>query len=196
MISEASHGLVAVYWHRVAMMLTTLGAAVSTQGRVLNALILRETKTRYGDHKIGFLWALIEPTVTVAVFAVIFSAMRQDQPSGMPLVPFMLVGFVCFSMFRDPMSAMQGAIGQSKQLLTFPQVTTFDVILGRGLLSVAVAFFVFVFLFFMVFLLGYEVRVERPLGILAVCLLLSIIGIGAGFFFASLIPLVPSLQQI
>ncbi len=186
----------ALFWHRIALTIATFGAAAATQCRVLNALILRETKTRYGNHKIGFLWALIEPSVTVAVFAVIFSAMRQDNPSGMPLVPFMLVGFVCFSMFRDPMNQMQDAIGQSRQLLTFPQVTTFDVILGRGLLSVAISFFIFVFLFFMVFLLGYEVRVERPLGVLLACLLLSVIGLGAGFLFASLIPLVPSLKQI
>lgn len=170
--------------------------ALATQIRVLNALILRETKTRYGNHKIGFLWALIEPTVSVAVFVTLFSAIRSGDPSGMPLVPFMLVGFVGFALFRSPWSQMQGAIGASRTLLSFPQVTTFDVILARGVLECAITFFVMGFLIWMAWLLGEDIRVERPLGFLGACALLATLGIGAGFFFASLEPIIPSLKNI
>lgn len=170
--------------------------AIATQTRVINALILRETKTRYGNYKIGFLWALIEPAVSVSIFVAIFSALRQDQPGGMPLVPFMLVGFVCFSIFRDPWSQMQGAIGHNRQLLSFPQVTTFDVVMAKGLLEIAVTLFVLGFLLSMAALLGFEIRVERPLGVLAVCGLLSVLGLGMGLLFASLEPIVPSVKQL
>ena len=170
--------------------------ALAVQCRVLNALVLRETKTRYGNYKIGFLWALIEPAVSVSVFVAIFANLRQDSPGGMPLVPFMLVGFCAFAIFKDPWQQMQGAIGQSRQLLTFPQVTTFDVILARGLLEIAVSVFVFWFLLYVAWLLGFEVRVERPLGVLAVIGLMSVFGLGMGFIFASLEPIVPSAKQL
>lgn len=170
--------------------------ALTTQIRVLNALILRETKTRYGNYKIGFLWALIEPLVGVSVFVAIFANLRNDNPGGMPLVPFMLVGFICYALFRDPWGSMQGAISNSRSLLTFPQVTTFDVILARGILEVMVTFFVLGFLLYMAFLAGFEVRCERPLGVLMVCGLLCVMGIGMGFLFASLEPLIPSVKQI
>ena len=170
-------------------------AAFATQVRVLNALILRETKTRYGNYKIGFLWALIEPLVGVSVFVAIFANLRSDSPSGMPLVPFMLVGFICYGLFRDPWNCMQGAISNGRNLLTFPQVTTFDVILARGLLEILVTFFVLGFLLYMAHLAGFEVRVERPLGVLMVCGLLCIFGLGMGFLFASLEPLIPSIKQ-
>ena len=170
-------------------------AAISTQIRVINALILRETKTRYGNYKIGFLWALIEPLVGVTVFVAIFANLRNDSPSGMPLVPFMLVGFVTYALFRDPWGCMQGAISNSRNLLTFPQVTTFDVIIARGLLEILVSFFVLGFLLYMAHLMGFEVRVERPLGVLLVCLLLCVLGLGMGFLFASLEPLIPSIKQ-
>jgi len=169
--------------------------AMATQMRVLNALILRETKTRYGGYKIGFLWALIEPAVSVSAFVMIFSLFRADGPSGMPLIAFMLTGFVPFALFRDPSNQMQGSISGSRMLLTFPQVTTFDVILARGLLEVAVTLFTFGFLLWLASLLGYEVRIERPLGVLLGCFLLATLGIGAGFIFASLEPLVPSIKQ-
>ena len=170
--------------------------AFSTQIRVINALILRETKTRYGNYKIGFLWALIEPLVGVSVFVAIFANLRNDSPGGMPLVPFMLVGFICYGLFRDPWGAMQGAISNSRNLLTFPQVTTFDVITARGLLEILVTFFVLGFLLYMAHLAGFEVRVERPLGVLMACGLLCVLGLGLGFLFASLEPLVPSVKQL
>lgn len=169
--------------------------ALETQARVLYALIMRETKTRYGNHKIGFLWALIEPALTVTVFVAIFSAVRHDQPGGMPLVPFMIVGFVCYGLFRDPMMQMQGAIGQSRALLAFPQVTTFDVILARGILESAVSLLVLALLLYLAWLLGHDIRVERPLGVLVVCALLALYGLGGGFLFSSLEPLVPSIKQ-
>lgn len=170
--------------------------AVATQVRVINALILRETKTRYGNYKIGFLWALIEPLVGVTVFVAIFASLRNDSPSGMPLVPFMLVGFASYSFFRDPWGSMQGAISNSRHLLTFPQVTTFDVIMARGVLDTLINFFVLGFLLYMAHLAGFEVRVERPLGVLMACALLCVLGLGAGFLFASLEPLVPSVKQL
>ena len=140
-----------------------LGALV-TQARVINALILRETKTRYGNHKIGFLWALIEPAVSVTVFVAIFAAFRQSQPGGMPLVPYMMVGILGFGIFRETWNRMQGAIESSRTLLAFPQVTTFDVILSRGLLESAIGLFTLGFLLYMAFLLGHDIRIERPLG--------------------------------
>jgi len=175
---------------------TRVLTAIATQVRVVNALILRETKTRYGDYKIGFLWALIEPLVGVSVFVAIFSNLRNDDPSGMPLVPFMLVGFICYSFFRDPWGAMQRAISSSRHLLTFPQVTTFDIIVAKGILEVLVNFFVLGFLLYMAHLAGLEVRVERPLGVLMACSLFCVLGLGAGFIFASLEPLIPSVKQL
>ena len=171
-------------------------SALYTQARVIYALVLRETKTRYGEHKLGFLWAVIEPLVMVAIFVGIFAAIRSDSPGGMPLVPFMLTGLVPFTLFRDSMTQMQGAIANNRMLFAFPQVTTFDVILARGLLEVLLLSGVFVMLLFGLNVAGYDIQVERPLGVLAACALLALMGMGVGFMFASLSPLVPSMKQI
>jgi len=168
-----------------------------TQGRVINALILRETKSRYGDHKIGFLWALLEPIVMVTLFVGIMAAFRGASPGGgMPLVPFMICGMVPFTMFRNPMGQMQGSIDQNRSLLAFPQVTTFDVIVARSILEFIVLLAVFAVMLMGADLLGYSFRIENPLGVFAVCGLLSMLGTGMGFFFASLTPILPSTRQI
>jgi len=171
-------------------------SALSTQARVIYALILRETKTRYGEHKLGFLWAIIEPLLMVAIFVAIFSMIRSGSPGGMPMVPFMLTGIVPFTLFRSTMTQMQGAIAMNRMLFAFPQVTTFDVIFARGLLEVLLLGGVFGMLLFGMHIAGYDIRIERPLGVLTACALLALIGVGFGFIFASLSPFIPSMKQI
>ena len=90
-----------------------LGGA-STQLRVIHALVMRETKSRYGEHKMGFLWAFVEPILMVGVMVVMFSVIRNDSPGGMPLVPFMAPGFLPFMVFRDTMQQMVGSIVQNR----------------------------------------------------------------------------------
>ena len=170
--------------------------AATTQARVINALVLRETKTRYGEHKIGFLWAILEPAIMVSIFVALFANIRNDNPGGMALVPFMLTGLVPFSFFKDTMTQMQGAIAGNRQLFAFPQVTTFDVIIARGILEIAILASVFTFLLILVDLGGWSIHVERPLDVLAACVLLSMMGLGLGFVFASLSPVIPSTKQI
>ncbi len=175
---------------------SVIADALSTQVRVIHALILRETKTRYGQHKLGFLWAVIEPMIMVALFVAIFANMRNDSPGGMPLVPFMLAGIVPFSLFRDPMNQLQSAITHNKTLFAFPQVTSFDVILARGILEVLIILGVFGFLLSMAHLAGFEINVQRPLSVLAACGLMAMLGVGFGFLFASITPILPSLRQL
>ncbi len=176
--------------------ITDIQLALTTQARVIYALILRETKTRYGEHKLGFLWAVIEPLIMVAIFVAIFATIRSDSPGGMPIVPFMLTGIVPFTLFRDSMTQMQGAIAQNRMLFAFPQVTTFDVIFARGLLEVLLLGGVFAMLLFGMHIVGYDIQIERPLGVLAACALLAMMGMGFGFMFASLSPFIPSMKQI
>lgn len=171
-------------------------AALNTQCRVIHALILRETLSRYGDHKLGFLWAILEPVFFVVVLTAMMSAMSSDSPSGMPIVPFMIVGFVPFIMFRNTMNQLRSAVSSNRTLLGFPQVTTFDVMFARILLEAGVLLFVFVFILCMAYLLGYTFSVENPLGVLLVCLALMMLGSGFGFLLASLVPIVPSVGLI
>jgi len=127
---------------RAPLRVADITNAIQTQARVIWALILRETISRYGEHKIGFLWAFIEPFLMVMVFVLIFAVMRSDSPGGMPLIQFMLTGIVAFGMFKDPMTQMVNAISQNRTLLAFP------------------------------------------------------LGIGFGFLFSSLEPIIPSVKQL
>jgi len=170
--------------------------ALTTQMRVIGALVLRETMTRYGEYKIGFLWALIEPILLVLIMSAIFTAMGTSITGGIPVAMFMVTGFVPFIIFRDTMQQLQGAITSNSSLMAFPQVTTFDVIVARALLELAVLMTVFGIMLLGAGILGYDIRVEDPLRVFAACGLLSLMGMGFGFSLASMTPLMPSVKPL
>lgn len=170
--------------------------ALTTQVRVLRALVLREAMTRYGEHKLGFLWALLEPIVMVTLLAVIFSVFRGRTSAGdIPFAVFVLTGFVPFTFFTNNKSQLINALVNNKALLGFPQVTSFDVITARALLESMVTLGVFIVLLVLFSVVGFDIRIQNPLGVLAACSLIMCMGVGTGFLLASLKPLLPSIQQ-
>ena len=85
------------------------------QCRVLYALVLRETKTRYGEHKLGFVWAFIEPMIMVVVIYLIFSAIGSRSSGNVHFAAFMITGFVPFSMLRDTLTRAESSICSGRQ---------------------------------------------------------------------------------
>lgn len=174
---------------------STLAAALTTQCRVIQALLMRESAARYGEHKLGFAWSIVEPAAFVAIFVAFRAAISPGDISGMAAIAFMVTGFVPFIMFRNMMSRMQSAISANRRLLSFPQVTTFDVAVSRGLLEVAIGLTVLCVMLTVTHLHFEPLQIERPLDVLAAIAMLAMLGFGMGFLFATLAPLWPSLQQ-
>jgi len=54
--------------------------ALQTQSRVIHALIIRETRTRFGDSKLGYGWALLEPILHILMLSLVFAVMMHGQP--------------------------------------------------------------------------------------------------------------------
>ena len=50
------------------------------QFRVIHALIIRETRTRFGDSRLGYGWALIEPILHIALLSAVFSLLMHGNP--------------------------------------------------------------------------------------------------------------------
>jgi hypothetical protein len=51
-----------------------------SQRRVIGALIIRETRTRFADAKLGYGWALIEPILHITLLSVTFAVLMNGQP--------------------------------------------------------------------------------------------------------------------
>ena len=108
-----------------------MDSALTVQGRVIYALMMREVHTIYGTSRLGYLWALIDTMMGIVIFWALRSAMGFHPPHGMPILFFLLAGFSLFSIFRGTVNKCMTAVSGNKTLLTFPQVTPLDLMIGR-----------------------------------------------------------------
>jgi len=163
--------------------------------RVNFALMLRETKTRYGRLQIGYIWAFLEPILVISVLSVVFKYIRMREMPGMPLAQFLISGFIPFMLFRDIVTQSMTGVRRNLQLLYFPQVQIMDFFTARTLLEFSTTLVVFPTLVFLVAFTGYEnVIVHDILGIFLGLIMISIFGFGIGIGLGALVPLFPSLQ--
>jgi ABC-type polysaccharide/polyol phosphate export permease/Flp pilus assembly protein TadD len=108
-----------------------------SQYRVVAALIIRETRTRFADSKLGYGWALIEPILHITLLSVTFAVLMNGQPPiGTQFFIFYYTGLVPYLVFVHASSGMSHAITGNGPVLQLPPVTTADVIAARGLLEI------------------------------------------------------------
>jgi capsular polysaccharide transport system permease protein len=68
--------------------------------RVIYALILRETRTRLADSKLGYGWALIEPVLHIVVLSLVFAVMMRGRPPiGDKFFIFYYTGIIPYHLF-------------------------------------------------------------------------------------------------
>ncbi len=111
------------------------GALVQLQ--VIHALVLRETRTRFGSNQLGYLWAVLEPLIWVGTFGAMYFFAKRHVPDDMGVVGFLGTGIVTYSLFQSCAARTGEAINGNRALLFYPQVQPLDLILARGALECA-----------------------------------------------------------
>lgn len=142
---------------------STFLTGLKIQGRVIGALLLRELHTRYGRENIGYLWVILEPMLFATGIGLLHSASKD---AGFALtditpVPFSIVGYGTFIIFRNTINRSVGTIESNAPLLYHRMVSLFDMLFARCLLEAAgiiCSVFILVFLSYCVGLGNLPVR--------------------------------------
>ena len=77
-------------------------------------LVWRDIKVLYAQTVLGFLWAILNPLIQIAIFTVIFGRVANIETEGIPYVLFVSVAIV-------PWTYMSDAMTQSSQSLVAEQ---------------------------------------------------------------------------
>jgi len=109
----------------------SLARGAIVQLEVVHALVLRETRTRFGAHQLGYAWAVIESVLWIATFAVLYAVGGRQVPHGMAVIPFLATGVLTFEMFSKTANKSAEAINGNRALLFYPQVQPLDLVLAR-----------------------------------------------------------------
>lgn len=166
------------------------------QRRVIKALMLREVHTIYGDAKLGYLWVLIQSAFGIGVFWAMRVFLHAQNPHGMPVAVFLIIGFGVWYVISDCISKCMNAVRSNLSLLTFPQVTELDVMLGRVIVICVTQLLVTVLLLGAAAAMGIAVTLYSA-GLLFSCMaLIPAFGLGCGALLSALAVFFPSIERI
>ena len=74
---------------------------LSVMRSAIRALLLRELQTRFGQYRLGYVWVLLEPLLTIGFKLLIFGSLMQRVLSGISYEIFLVNGILPFFMFRS-----------------------------------------------------------------------------------------------
>lgn len=102
-----------------------------SQVLVIQALMKRELITRFGKYKLGAIWVLLDPLLSVLVIGVLLGPWLGRSSGEIPYAFFVLCGFVLLSLCTGPINSALGAISSNKGLLVFKKVQPLDPFIAR-----------------------------------------------------------------
>ena len=173
-----------------------LPSAARVQARVIWALMLRETKTLFGKHKLGYLWALINAAFSIGVFWAIRDFGGFHAPHGLSTPVFLVGGFIPWYLFSEAVTSGMNSVSGNRALLSYPQVFPLDILTARVLLQGAMYFCVMAALLSIAHAMDYRVTLQDPARILEAMSLALLLGYGTGAVCSALNLMWPTTARI
>jgi len=174
----------------------TLLTGLRVQRRVIWALMLRETKTLFGKHKLGYLWALINASFTIGIFWGIRALAGAHAPHDMAMPVFLVGGFIPWYLFNETITGAMNGVSGNRALLAYPQVFSIDVILARTLLHGSMYSCVMVILLTAAATVGHKVPIHDPGSVLTALVLALLLGLGIGCCCSAFNLMWPTTRQL
>ena len=164
--------------------------------QVVHALMMRETRSRYGRHRLGYLWALVGPLGFIGVFAAMYYFVGRSAPHGMGMVQFLATGFCTFLLFRTVNGQAASAINANRGLLYYPQVRPLDLVAARVILEGVAMALVFGIIAGGAGLLGEKVAVDSMLLVMIGFIHSVLLGATLGLTLCGLAVFYPFVTQV
>lgn len=166
------------------------------QGFVIKALLKREMLTRFGKYKLGFLWMLVDPLVSVIVLGLLLGPILGRSSGPIPYAFFLLCGFMLLKTLTDTMNVAMGAITANQGLLVFRQVQPIDPFLSRFIFILLTRLLSFVLFCLIGSWLGIDLSIQSIWSVLGGLLIVWMIGCGLGLTFGVICIKFKELEKI
>src|SRR5487761_503589 len=147
--------------------------------------VWRDIKVRYKQTAIGAAGAILQPALTMIVFALFFGKLAHMPTEGLPILVFYYTGLLPWMYFSNSLTNATAAIVQNQNIITkvyFPRLALPISSVLSGLLDFAIGCLLLVPL-----MAYYHVRPGAPLLLLPVFLLLTVLmAAGAGLWLSAM----------
>lgn len=164
----------------------SVARGLMAQFEVVHALALRETRTRFGSHQLGYLWALLEPSLMILTFVGVFAVVERPAPEGMTLFGFIATGIIPYLLFANAANRVAEAINGNRGMLFYPHVQPLDLVFARGMLELVTYGGVFLALMGGSVLYQQRLELDSALLVVAGMALAGLLGSALGLVFCVL----------
>lgn len=108
-------------------------------------LSLREVKLRYRQTALGVLWVVLQPLITMIIFAVLFGRLAglESRVPGTPYALYVFLGLAPWTFFANALTNSSSSLVANTSLVTkvyFPRVLIPLSAVGAGLVDAAISF--------------------------------------------------------
>ena len=160
---------------------SSFAGALVRKGNVMKAVMLRDMRTRFFNHGLGFIVVILWPLVHLFILLTIYSLLGRQSPYGSSLYLFFGTGLVPTLSFMYVSRMMVASILANKPMLYFPAIHITDIIFGRATLEVLGSCMMALFVIIILSLLGENaipIDIPNAVAALASTLLLAV-GVGS-----------------
>lgn len=113
----------------------SISEALQRKLNVMHAVILRDLRSRYFDHGLGFLIVPLFPVAHMAMLLIIYKVVDRQAVFGDDLILFFATGLIPALMFNYVSRFMSVSLLANKGMLAFPAVKLLDIVLARSALE-------------------------------------------------------------
>lgn len=171
-------------------------SALKTQGFVIKALFKRQMITRFGKYKLGAVWMLVDPLMSVIVLGIILGPLIGRSSGEIPYPFFLLCGFMQLMLITNTMNSSASAITSNQGLLVFRQVQPFDAFASRFLFELlSISFSLLVFCIIGAWI-GISIAADQLIAFVGCILISWLIGCGLGLILGIASLKISELEKI
>jgi len=155
-------------------------AALIEKHNVMKAVMLRDMRSRFFNHGLGFLLVSLWPLAHILILLTIYRLVGRIAPFGDSLAVFFASGLVPTLTFTYVSRFMGLSLILNKPMLAFPVVKVLDVMAARAVLEIIAAFVTLFFIFVILLISGADPFPRDPFQALYAYLSVLLLAIGVG----------------
>ncbi|CAD5671819.1 ABC transporter permease [Escherichia coli] len=162
----------------------------------IEALFLREIRTRFGKYRLGYLWAILEPSAHLLMLLGILGYVMHRTMPDISFPVFLLNGLIPFFIFSSISKRSISAIEANQGLFNYRSVKPIDTIIARALLETLIYVIVYILLMLIVWIVGEYFKITNLLRIMGTWSLLIILSCSIGLIFMIVGRTFPEMQKV
>lgn len=154
--------------------------ALREKRNVMTAVMLRDMRTRFFNHGLGFLIVSLWPLAHMLILIGIYTLFGRTAPFGDSMPVFFITGLIPTLTFMYVSRFMCLSLILNRPMLAFPVVKVLDIMAARAFLEVLAAFLTLFFVFIILLLSGDNPFPRDPFQAFYAYLSLLLLAIGVG----------------